>query len=117
MSISYHGIVGYGKSTLPSVESWSTNMNILRDPPKSITTRKIDKVGETSEITQMIQESGDRSCIVRIGYFYSVQFIIELKCGLLPSIIIELNQFNWFIINAYNYSFDLQLHLCITINS
>ena len=62
MSISYHGIVGYGKSTLPSVESWSTNMNILRDPPKSITTRKIDKVGETSEITQMIQESGDRTC-------------------------------------------------------
>ena len=62
MSISYHGIVGYGKATLPSVETWSTNMNILRDPPKSITTRKIDKVGETSEITQMIQESGDRAC-------------------------------------------------------
>ena len=62
MSISYHGIVGYGKATLPSVETWSTNMNILRDPPKSITTRKIDKVGETSEITQMIQESGDRCC-------------------------------------------------------
>jgi hypothetical protein len=62
MSISYHGIVGYGKSTLPSVESWSTNMNILRDPPKSITTRKIDKVGETSEITEMIQDSGDRTC-------------------------------------------------------
>ena len=62
MSISYHGVVGYGKATLPSVETWSTNMNILRDPPKSITTRKIDKVGETSEITQMIQESGDRAC-------------------------------------------------------
>lgn len=64
MSISYHGIVGYGsgKATLPSVETWGNNMNILRDPPRSITTRKIDKVGETSEITQMIEESGDRAC-------------------------------------------------------
>ena len=62
MSFSYSGVVGYGKTTLPSVESWGENMNILRDPPSSIHTRKIDKVGETSEITQMIQESGDRIC-------------------------------------------------------
>lgn len=62
MSISYSGVVGFkGKATLPSVDSWGENMNILRDPPKSITTRKIDKVGQTSEITQMIQESGDRA--------------------------------------------------------
>lgn len=61
MSISYKGVVGYyAKSTLPSVETWGTNMNILRDPPRSIMTRKIDRVGETSEITQMVQESGDR---------------------------------------------------------
>jgi hypothetical protein len=59
--LSYHGVVGHvGKATLPSVSSWGQNMNILRDPPKSIQTRKIDKVGQTSEITQMIQESGDR---------------------------------------------------------
>lgn len=64
MSISYHGVVGFGsgKTTLPSVESWGNNMNILRDPPKSITTRKIDKVGETSDITQMIDNAGDRIC-------------------------------------------------------
>jgi hypothetical protein len=62
MSISYSGIIGYGKATLPSVESWGTNMNILRDPHKSITTRRIDKVGETSSLTQMIDESGDRGC-------------------------------------------------------
>ena len=60
--ITYSGIVGYGKATLPSVESWGNNMNILRDPPKSITTRRIDKVGQTSEITTMIDESGDRAC-------------------------------------------------------
>jgi hypothetical protein len=64
MSISYHGVVGFGsgKTTLPSVESWGSNMNLLRDPPKSITTRKIDKVGETSDITQMIDNAGDRIC-------------------------------------------------------
>lgn len=61
MSISYKGIIGHtARATLPSVETWGANMNILRDPPKSIFTRQIDKVGETSEITQMIQESGDR---------------------------------------------------------
>lgn len=62
MSISYSGIVGYGsgKATLPSVDTWGSNMQILRDPPKALYTRKIDHVGETSEITQMIQESGDR---------------------------------------------------------
>src|SRR3990167_9243867 len=61
MSISYHAIVGHKRNvTLPSVESWGANMNILRDPPKSIQTRKIDKVGETSEITQMIQDAGNR---------------------------------------------------------
>ena len=60
--LSYSGVVGYGKVTLPSVESWGTNMNILQDPPKSIVTRRIDKVGETSSITQMQEESGNRAC-------------------------------------------------------
>ncbi|UUT40495.1 hypothetical protein [carnivorous sponge associated iridovirus] len=62
MALSYSGIVNYGKVTLPSVESWGTNMNILKDPPKSVHTRKIDKVGETSAITTSIDESGDRFC-------------------------------------------------------
>jgi hypothetical protein len=60
MSISYSGIVNYGKAILPSVESWGSNNNILRDPPRSITTRRIDKVSETSMIDQDIQESGNR---------------------------------------------------------
>jgi hypothetical protein len=61
MSISYHGVIGHRRPvTLPSVETWGANMSILRDPPKSIHTRKIDKVSETSKITQTIQESGDR---------------------------------------------------------
>lgn len=60
--ISYSGLVNYGKATLPSVESWGTNMNIEREPTKSVHTRKIDKVGETSFITQKIADSGDRYC-------------------------------------------------------
>jgi hypothetical protein len=49
--------------TLPSVESWGTNMNILRDPPKALFTRRIDKVGQTQDITRMIgEDSGDRIC-------------------------------------------------------
>ena len=48
--------------TLPSVEGWGSNANILRDPPKSITTRRIDKVFDTTDITQLIDGSGDRIC-------------------------------------------------------
>lgn len=62
MSISYKSIVGHtAKMTLPSVDTWGTNMNILRDPNKGIFTQRVDKVGQTSEITQMIQDSGDRA--------------------------------------------------------
>jgi hypothetical protein len=70
MSISYSSIVGFGsgKATLPSVETWGKNMNILRDPPKSIYTRKIDKVGQTSEITEMIDEATDRACEAILVY-------------------------------------------------
>jgi hypothetical protein len=62
MAFSYSGLTNFGKVTLPSVEGWGTSMNIIRDPPKSITTRRKDKVGDTSEINQMIEESGDRVC-------------------------------------------------------
>ncbi len=59
--LSYSGLTNHGKVTLPSVETWGTNMNILRDPPKSVHTRKIDKVGQTSDITSMIDDSTDRA--------------------------------------------------------
>jgi hypothetical protein len=52
----------WNHTTLPSVEDWGTNTNILRDPPKSVYTRKIDKVGQTSSITEEIDDSGDRAC-------------------------------------------------------
>lgn len=62
MAFSYSALNNYGKSGLPSIESWGTDMNILRDPPKSIMTRRINKVGETSDITSMIDDSGNRAC-------------------------------------------------------
>lgn len=60
--ISYSGLVNHGKVTLPSVDTWGVNNNILRDPPKSYYTRRIDKVGQTSSITEMIDDSGNRAC-------------------------------------------------------
>ena len=60
--LSYSGLTNYGKTTLPSVDSWGSNMNILRDPPKAIVTRRIDKVGDNSSITEMIDASGNRAC-------------------------------------------------------
>lgn len=62
MSISYSGLRNYGKSSLPSVEAGLGSLNILRDPPASKFTRRIDKVGQNNDITQMIQDSGNRVC-------------------------------------------------------
>ena len=63
--LSYSSITNRGKVTLPSVDSWGTDMSIMRDPPKSITMRRIDKVGPDSTITKM-QDESDRSaeCIL-----------------------------------------------------
>ena len=61
MSINYNAIVGNkSRATLPSVESWGTNNNILKDPPKSIMTRRIDKVNQDGSLNDMLYESGDR---------------------------------------------------------
>lgn len=56
----YSAITNYGKVTLPSVESWGQNNNILRDPPKSITTRRIEKVSETSMLNEDIDMATER---------------------------------------------------------
>lgn len=58
--LSYSGLTTQAKVTLPSVESWGTNMNILRDPVSSIQTRRIDKVGQTQNILLEQDDSGDR---------------------------------------------------------
>jgi len=46
--------------TLPSVEGFNGTFNILRDPPKSIFTKRIDKVGQNNSINDAVDESGDR---------------------------------------------------------
>ena len=81
MSISYSAITNYGKVTLPSVDTWGTNMNILKDPPKSITTRRIDKVGQTSDITEMIDESENRAA----------EAILPFARGVNPSVSVSYN--------------------------
>ena len=62
--VSYSGIRGYGsgKVTLPSTDTWGSDMNIIKDPPKGIFTRRINKASDTSSITTMIDESSDRAC-------------------------------------------------------
>jgi len=60
MSISYSALNNKRRVTLPSVDSWGQNMGIVPDPPKSITTRRIDKAQDSAALLQMVQESGDR---------------------------------------------------------
>lgn len=58
--LAYSALNKYPKVTLPSVEAWNGNTNITKDPPRSITTRKKDRVGQTSYITDEIDGSSDR---------------------------------------------------------
>jgi len=87
MAISYSAITNYGKITLPSVESFGANMNILRDPPKSITTRRIDKVGETSEITSMIDDSPERISGLN-------EYILQFARGINPMVEVSFDGWN-----------------------
>lgn len=68
MSISYSGLRSHAKVTLPSVSDWGQSNSIIRDPPSSITTRRIDRVGDTSCLTEEIDGSGSRICEM-IMYF------------------------------------------------
>jgi hypothetical protein len=85
--LSYSAITNYGRATLPSVEGGFGSMNILRDPPKSITTRRIDKVGQTSLVTDMVDESHTRACenirqfALGINPFVSVSYSNEGNNG------------------------------------
>jgi len=63
MSLSYSALKNRGGNvTLPSVDSWGTNNNIIRDPYKSVHTRRIDKVGDDMSIIQTIEDSSNRAC-------------------------------------------------------
>ena len=58
--ISYDCLTTSRKATLPSVDTWGTNMNIMKDPTKGVYTRRIDKVGDTQDILLAQEDSGDR---------------------------------------------------------
>ena len=81
MSLSYSALTNHGKVTLGSVDSWGTNMSILKDPPKSLYTRRIDKVGQTSDITASIDEGSDRAC----------ESILQYARGVNPSVSVSYN--------------------------
>lgn len=58
--ISFDCLTTSRKVTLPSVDDWGTNMNIVKDPNKGIFTRRKDKVGDTQEVLLAQDASGDR---------------------------------------------------------
>ncbi|ADO00430.1 hypothetical protein WIV_gp087 [Wiseana iridescent virus] len=58
--ISYSALTSYGKATLPSVEGWNGNSDIIRDPPSGIHTRRIIKVGENNDLLDWNEDSGSR---------------------------------------------------------
>ena len=99
--LSYSAITNSGKVTLPSVGSWGTNMNIMKDPPRSVMMRRIDKVGDTNEITKMIDNS-DRSA----------ESILRFARGVNPSVSVNYSNFGG---SQQNFG-NKQAYLRYTIN-
>ena len=79
MSLSYSAITNYGKVTLPSVEAGLGSMNVLRTPNSGIYTRKKDKLSQTSDLTQMLQDSGDRACEYITHFARSVNPMVSVS--------------------------------------
>ena len=83
MAISYNAIKNHtAKVTMPAVENgWYLSSNITRDPPKSITTRRKDLVGDTSMINEMIEDSPDRQCEAINYYARGVNPMVSVDYG------------------------------------
>lgn len=81
MVFSYSALTNYGKVTLPAVEGWNTSNNIIKDPPKSVHTRRIDKVGETPYLNTVLSESGDRVCEAINYYARGVNPMVSVSYG------------------------------------
>jgi hypothetical protein len=65
--------------TLPSVEGAFTSLNILRDPPKSIHTRYIEKVGVTNKILEQIDGASDRACEAILPFARGVNPMVNVN--------------------------------------
>ena len=82
MSIHHSAINNHHSAiTLPSVESWGINMNILRDPPKGIMTRKKVRVGDLNDLNFQIDESADRTSEAINVYARGVNPFVEVSFG------------------------------------
>ena len=83
MAISYAAVRNHhAKVTMPTVESgWYTSSNIQKDPPKSINTRRKDKVGDTMATTIMIGDAPDRQCESINYYARGVNPMVSVDYG------------------------------------
>ena len=66
--LSYSGLSNYGKASLPSVKGWNGSLNVKRDPPKSLYTKRLERVGDTNRVMNSIAHSEDRY-IESINYY------------------------------------------------
>jgi len=57
---SFSGITTYGKVSASGPEQWFVNHSVMKDPPKSGTCRRIDKVSDTNQLIVDIERGDDR---------------------------------------------------------
>ena len=79
--ISYSGLTNYGKTSFPVVQGWNGSMNIKRDPPKSITTKRRETVFDTNDITKTLAISDDRISEALNFYARGVNPMVSVSYG------------------------------------
>lgn len=62
------GLTSVKPVMLENVESWGASMHIIRDPPKSVMTRRIDRVGTNNDVLDQV-DGGNTRANEAISYF------------------------------------------------
>lgn len=81
MSISFSALRESKNLTLPSVQGWGGNLNIMKDPPKGIFTKKKIRVGDDNTILDQQKASGDRVAENVMVYARGVNPFVEVDMG------------------------------------
>jgi hypothetical protein len=77
----YSAISTHKNFSVTETVGWGGNLNIVKDPPRSVMTRKITKVGMDNSLLDSIDGSGDRICEGVNKYARGVNPMVSVQYG------------------------------------
>jgi hypothetical protein len=71
----------HAKTILPSNEGWKDTSHIVKDPPKSLYTRRKIKVGDNNDLIDMVEDGGSRTAECINVYARGVNPMVSVQYG------------------------------------